>query len=201
MDKKWFVNLQINTQFLETLKGTGTWENPIGAKVNWSNNLRIAAVSDDPSDGIVVDTEANLTLNARKDDYITILWILSEVNPLFLDYRSVVMYNFHINGGATIPINESRYSDTHVTNSEFTAICNSFNAEYEPQGTYLKCSQSVISIPQTTVKANAKTSSITCQMKLLLVNIEDSTNPKILKYLQVAPTINIRSNIEDVASN
>lgn len=192
MEKKWFVNVKINTQFLEKLEGQSTWKKPIDAGVNWSNNLQILAVSDDPADGIVVGTHANLTLNAGKDDTLTIRWLISEVNPLFLDYRGVVMYNFSKKDEPTTPIITITPKDNAAAQVGCTAILNGFNAESEPQDTYLKCTQTGISIPQTTVRANAKTSNLTYNMKLLLVNIEDINNPKVLKHIQVSLRINIK---------
>ena len=185
MAKTWIINVQINTQFVEGLKGMGTWKRPIKARVNRSNNVRMAAVSDDLADGIVTGTVDNLTLNVRKGD--TIKWIVSEVNSNYLNYRSVVMYDF-CKGGKWGPNGGRSASITsNVARVGFTVIHNCFNAENEPQDKYLEYSSSQILIPEITVRK--KVSKSKYHIRLLLVNIGDSQKPIVMKYLEVTPSI------------
>lgn len=184
--KTWIINVQVNTQYMNSIAGTGTWEAPIGAGQYWLDNVRMAAVSDNPADGIIVGKGDDFTLTVGKDD--TIKWIVSEVDPTYLNYRSVCMYGFK--QGSNWDSNLMPPS-TEVAEAGFVAMLNGFNAEHAPQGKYIECTQADISIPKTTVRASAQSCSIQYYMKFLLVDIEDSSNPRVLKYLQVDPTIRI----------
>jgi len=186
MAKEWVINVQVNTLYVTELSGSGTWKNPIGGGQHWRDNVRMAAVSNESGDGIVVGTGDKFSLTVGKDD--TIKWIVSEVNPIYGNYRSVCMYGFSEGQGWSENLTPP---STVVQEAGFIAMLNGFNAPNEPQGKYLECTQADISIPQTTVRAGASSGAIKYYMKLLLVNIEDPKKPVVLKYLQVDPTINI----------
>ncbi len=146
----------------------------------------MSAVSDDPKDIITVGNGDSFQLTVGKDDVIK--WIVSEVNPIYKNQRSVCMYGFE--KGSNWDDNLTP-PNTLVTEAAFSAIQNGFNASEEPRGGYITATTSDISIPQTTVRASAKTASVTYHMKLLLIDISNLNEPKVLKYLKVDPTINI----------
>ena len=186
MPKNWLINAQVNTRYIMSLSDTGTWKAPIGGGHNWKDNVRMAAVSDDPVDPITVGDGDSFKLEVGKDD--TIRWVTSEVNPIYLNHRSVCMYGF--SKGYNWDDNLTPPS-TIIKEAGFVAMLNGFDAPEEPSGTYLKLTESDISIPQTTVRARATSSKITYHMKFLLVDTSKPRKPKVLKYVKVDPTIEI----------
>lgn len=187
MSKVWTINVQVNTLHIRNLSGTGTWERPIGAGEYWRNNVRMTAVSDDPADNIVIGDGDSFALTVSKDDEIK--WVVSEVNPIYKNQRSVCMYGF--SQGSNWDSNLTP-PNTLVTEAAFAAIQNGFNAPEQPLSQFLTTAVSDISIPQTTVRAGAQNSSVSYYMRLLLIDTSNLTNPTILKYVQVDPVINIK---------
>jgi len=182
--KTWVINVQVNTQYMKNLPGTGTWESPIEAENSWYNHVQIAAVSDHLADGIVVGDGDSLKLRVGKED--TIKWIVSEVNSFYDNYISVCMYGLYQEGKWGPKL---RRPNSIVTKVGFTAMLNGFNAENEPQDQHLKCTVADISIPQTTLRTAATSKDSKYHIRFLLVNIEDPKNPIVMKYLEVTSSI------------
>ncbi len=187
MAKVWTINVQVNTLFLNSISGSGSWNSPVGSGTYWRNNVRMTAVSDNPDDAITVGDGDSFQLTVGKDDKIR--WVVSEVNPVYNNHRSVCMYGF--SQGSNWDANLTP-PNTVITEAAFSSILNGFNAPEQPGGNFLKASTSDISIPETTVRASAENSDISYYMRLLLLDISDIHSPKILKFLQVDPTIKIR---------
>jgi len=188
MSKVWTINVQVNTLFLSNLAGKGTWENPIGGEKYFYDDVRMSAVSNDSNDKIIVGNDKDFALTVGKDDQIN--WIVSEVNPIYKNKRSVCMYGFAQGNDWDKSLTPP---NTVVTETAFAALQNGFNAQYEPSGErFVTTSTSDISIPQTTVRSGAVDSSITYHMKLLLLDISNINEPSILKYIKIDPVIKIK---------
>lgn len=186
MAKTWTINVQVNTLYVANLRGKGDWKNPIASHQYWRNNVRMTAVSDDPSDGIQVGTGDDFSLTVGAGDIIK--WITSEVNPMYRNHRSICMYGFKQGENW-----REHLTDPNTVNHEagFVAITHGFNDDDEPRKKYIKTSTADISVAQTEVRAHASSASIRYYMKLLLVDTSSLKDPKVLKYLQVDPIIKI----------
>lgn len=188
MSKTWTINVQVYAEYINTLSGTGTWQSPIGGGQYWSNNVRMAAVSDNPSDGITVGTGDSFDLTVGKDDKIQ--WVVSEVNPLYLSGVSVAMYGFQQGDNWDANLTPPSVDQVEIAS---VSLLNGFNAEYQPQGDkWLRSTTADMSMPSTRVRAGAKSSVITYHIKLILVDVKDISKPKPLKYVQIDPTITIK---------
>ncbi len=185
-DKVWTINVQVNTAALANYPESGSWERPAGTGRYWHDNVRMTAVSTDPNDGIKVGTGDNFVLNVGLNDEIK--WVVSEVNPRYINRRSVCMYGFQ--EGSNWDKCLMRPS-APPAQAAFTEVITGFNAQKEPQEQWLECNLADISIPQTKVRANAQSASVQYYMKLVVVDIDNVRNPKALKYIQIDPTINI----------
>ncbi|QFY43676.1 hypothetical protein F6R98_14445 [Candidatus Methylospira mobilis] len=187
MSKIWTINVQVNTLYFKQQTAVGTWEQPVGGNMYWRNNVRMAAVSDNPADAISIGDGDSFSLQVGKDD--TIKWIVSEVNPIYTNYRSMSMYGFDTgsnwNDNLTPP-------NTIITELEVAAVKTGFNAAKQPAERWIDASTIDISIPQTTVRAKAKNASISYLMKLVLIDVSDINNPRPINFFRIDPTIVIK---------
>jgi hypothetical protein len=188
MAKVWTINVQVNTGYMKNLSGTGTWQAPIGGGQYWRDNVRMSAVSDDVSDTITVGTGDSFGLTVGKDD--TIRWVVSEVNPMYLNRVSVVMYGFEQGTNWDASLTPPSADQVEIASM---SLLNGFNAESQPAGDkWWSADVADISLPKTTVRSRAVPSTITYHMKFILVDITDITRPKALNYVKIDPTITIK---------
>lgn len=191
MNKTWIINVQVNTMYLasNTNNFIGTWESPIGLSEFWGNHVRMSAICKENPNDVIIGNGDNFTLKVGKND--TIKWVVSEINPIYDNMRSVCMYGFSIsdqeawNKNLTPP-------EIVVKDISIPVLLNGFNAEEQPLGNkWMKISMGEISIPQTQVRALATSTSLQYYMKFLILDIENPNNPTVLNYIQIDPIINI----------
>ncbi|AOT10915.1 hypothetical protein [Pseudoalteromonas luteoviolacea] len=187
MAKVWTINVQVNTLYMSQLSGTGTWENPIGRGQYFNDNVRMTAVSNDPSDNVHVGNDNDFVLTVGADDQIR--WQISEMNPIFGNHRSVVMYGFAKGDNWDNNLTPPGLDPVEVTSA---VLLNGFDATSQPSGEFLRTDNVDSSVPHTTVRAKAKSATINYHMKVLLLDTSDIENPTISKYIQIDPKISIQ---------
>lgn len=186
MATTWTINVQVNTRYLYNLPESGSWENPTGGGQYFKDNVRMTAVNSEDGGKVYIGDGDSFSLNVGADDEIQ--WVVTEINPLFRNRRSVCMYGFA--KGDNWDANLTNPSAT-AQQEGFVSMLHGFNAPSEPTGLYLHASEADVSVPTTTVKARAQSGPVTYYMKLLLVNMQNLNKPEVLKYIQIDPVINI----------
>ena len=185
MAKTWTINVLVNTRYIEEkIDGSGTWEEPVGAKKLLEKNVQMTAISDHVSDGIKTGTGDKFSLEVHPRD--TIRWIVDQVNPLDEESRGVCMYGFKTGANwdsILTPLN------ARVQEADFVAMTKGFN-DKSRTGARLRLETADISVPETTVRKNAKTGTVKYYMKILLLDTS-KTEPEIMKYVQVDPEIHV----------
>ncbi|WP_046759078.1 AidA/PixA family protein [Kordia jejudonensis] len=184
--KTWTINVLVNTKYIASLSGKGTWEYPIGGSKSWNKNVTMTATNDDDNDHrIFSGIGDNFSLSIKPGDKVR--WILNEINPLVDTSRTVCMYGFKQN---STDWNKYFTPIASVDHEMLTTTIdsNAFNQMHESEN-YLHLHRSNVSVPQTTARVTAKSgSSVTYFIKLLLI---DETNKKVLKYAMVDPKLTI----------
>ena len=208
MANAWVVNMLVDTQAMEGIPGKGTWERPVTVEDPWHDCVQMTAVSDEPSDGIILGTgNGSIELAARSGG--TIKWAVSEVDFTHGNYRGLAIYSCRLAKERTAygvaRVIEER-TNCIVTTLGLTTILNGFNASDEPKGEYLKPTSADVSIPQTLMRSSAVSRSnstpgsnesqdkdtllrIRCHLRMLLIDTEDIQRPKVIKYLEIVPSI------------
>lgn len=188
----WTINVVVNTralaEYVESSSNKGSWEQPIGGGKRWENQVRMIATSNQPNGEVFIGNGDSFSLTVGEHDKIR--WIVSEINPVVENYRSVCMYGFAKGSNW-----EENLTDPHAEHEEigFMRMTTGFDQPIEPAKPYVKGTLAEISVPGTKVLHRAKDgASIQYYMKLLLLSYEDIDNPKIEGYIKIDPTITIK---------
>ncbi|MCV6588749.1 MAG: hypothetical protein OIF57_06935 [Marinobacterium sp.] len=190
----WTINVLVNTQFVRSLEGTGSWDSPVGKGSYWGKNVTIVAKSNELKDGVIIGDGDSFSLRVKPEDEIR--WVLSEMQPLREGHRKICMYGFNCSNepqwlNQLTPLSSTFQESGHVY------LKHGFNSPDQPNNINDKLSKSLISevmVPTATVRTEPKEASekeVRYYIKLLLVNTNDHKKPIIEKYAQVDPVITI----------
>ncbi len=184
--KRWTINVQVNTLALTKLKQTGTWERPLSNSFFWGDNIHITAISNNPNDGIIYGKADNFRIKVNPGDEIT--WVVSEVNPCYVNKRAVCSYGFMegVNWESSFtPVTEL------LEEAAFIEMMTGFDATHEPNHKWLAYKNASIAIPKCFVRSDAVSARIHYQLKLSLVDIIDKWHPIPLNYFLMEQSIEI----------
>lgn len=189
----WTINVVVNTRALSeyaTKEGSGTWENPIGSSKYWYDDVRMVATSNQAGEKVHIGNGDSFNLNVKEDDKIR--WVVSEINPLVTTYRSVCMYGFD-----KVSNWDGNLGDPHAEHGQnaFMRVKSGFDWPKEPSGKYVKGDIASISVPATTVLHGvSKEVKVKYLMKLLLLNYDNISDPRVEAYIKIDPTITIKKS-------
>jgi hypothetical protein len=187
-DKVWTINVHVDSwALLSAVEGQGSWGDPAGSHYVWNDKVFMSAVSNDPNDRVVTGTADSFTLQCERNQ--TIKWIVSQINPVYLDKKlGVCMYGFAEGqnwGDRLTP------PQAVIHEAAMVAVTTGFNASLEPSESWLGLSASDISVPETTVRLDASSGWVQYYVKLCLVDLSDPKNPVAKNFVQIDPSLHV----------
>ncbi|CAM4013523.1 MULTISPECIES: hypothetical protein [Flavobacterium] len=181
VETTWTINTLINTNYLDSLSGTGTWENPIGGNQYFSDNI-IFVATNDKNNNVYYANDTNFKLTVSKNDKIN--WVVNSMNPINNKNLGVVMYGFdkgaNWTGSLTSPSSES-------IESVSVNLTNGFMSQSKPTGTFIEAKASEIAVPHTSVKIEPVKVTINYHIMILLLDLSSPSKPSIKKYIKIDP--------------
>ena len=183
----WTINVQVNTLALSNLEGSGSWDSPVGSGKVFLDDVRITAVSNEIGGKVFTGNDSNFNLTVGVNDKVK--WVLSEINPIVENGRTVVMYGFEKGSNWKEAFTDPSSTQTP---SAFAHLIRGFDSIAKPTGDFFAISDALISIPETTVIPRPKAVTVTYHMKLLLLDIKHIDNPTIIKYIQIDPKLTVK---------
>ncbi len=187
----WTINLQVNSQKLKDYNfgGSGTWENPVGGGLTdfWKQNTAITITS---SKDAIPRVFQGYTFDLEVNQQDTIRWVISEMSPLVTENFGVTMYGFKMGSNWDKVLTNPNAQQKELG---MLSVIRRFNDPKAPDVDWLKINGGLMTFPSAHVLRGAESNQkVYYYMRLALVDTSDTTAPKVLKFLQIDPTITVK---------